>query len=156
MEADRQPAGDRSCQAGAVRGFQWRQVSSASASVPKPIGSPDALRQSLPASPLSDEDSRRPLHVELVSDSSRLAALHGSWNAVVERSSRPSVFLAHEWFEAAWQWRQQTARLYVLCLFRGAGLNAVLPLVLANGEAGSPRTLQFLTCLLYTSPSPRD
>jgi CelD/BcsL family acetyltransferase involved in cellulose biosynthesis len=56
-------------------------------------------------------------------------ALRGAWNALAASAARASVFLQHEWFDAAWQWRQQTARLHLLCLFRERELTAVLPLV---------------------------
>src|SRR5262245_4808036 len=67
--------------------------------------------------------------VQLVSDVAEWMALRDAWNALAASVARASVFLQHEWFDAAWQWRQQTARLHLLCLFRERELTAVLPLV---------------------------
>ena len=66
------------------------------------------------------------------------------------RLRRPSPFLTHEWFDAAWQWRKQDAQLHVLCCMRGQDLVGVLPLLrplprqTSSVEAGDSRTLKFL------------
>ena len=75
------------------------------------------------------------------------AALREGWNALVERSARRSVFLRHEWFDAAWQWAGASSELRVLCAYAGNDLIGVLPLVLQRAPAGAAtaRTLSFLT-----------
>jgi CelD/BcsL family acetyltransferase involved in cellulose biosynthesis len=68
--------------------------------------------------------------VRLVTDPEDFAALRAQWNAVAASSRSDAVFSSHEWFTAAWQWRQRTARLWLLCLHQSGNLAAVLPLVL--------------------------
>jgi CelD/BcsL family acetyltransferase involved in cellulose biosynthesis len=67
--------------------------------------------------------------VTVISSPTEFMALQTQWNALASRTRRTSVFCRHEWFDAAWQWRQQTARLHLLCYFVGERLAAVLPLV---------------------------
>jgi len=73
------------------------------------------------------------------------AALRADWNALLRGRQRDEVFLTHEWFDAAWQWRQQTADLFVLCLFYRDRLAAALPLVRAKRGGARGRELDFLT-----------
>lgn len=85
--------------------------------------------------------------VRLVTSAADLAALRGPWNEVAANCRGRSLFLAHEWFDAAWQWRQATTRLYVLCYYRAQRLAAVLPLAAqaANARGVAVRELTFLT-----------
>jgi Acetyltransferase (GNAT) domain len=87
------------------------------------------------------------VRVSLVSSAAEFMALRTQWNAVADSVPRNAAFGSHEWFDAAWQWRQQTARLYLLCAFAGRRLAAILPLVLQqNQKHGLPfRELAFLT-----------
>jgi len=57
------------------------------------------------------------IRVHRVSDFSSFQALHDQWNSLVLRHQRPSVFLRHEWFDAAWQWCQNQRQLLVLCIY---------------------------------------
>src|SRR5262245_46583992 len=84
--------------------------------------------------------------VRLISDVSEFDALRGAWRALAD-ASRARIFLQHEWFDAAWQWRHRTARPYLLCMVRGNDLLAVLPLVCeqTSGRATRLRELSFLT-----------
>ena len=56
-------------------------------------------------------------------------ALRPAWNDIAASCHIGRVFASHDWFDAAWQWRQQTSRLYLLCLFDLQSLISVLPLV---------------------------
>jgi CelD/BcsL family acetyltransferase involved in cellulose biosynthesis len=78
---------------------------------------------------------------------SEFAALREPWNALVERSASPSVFLRHEWFSAAWAWRKQSAQLLVLCAYSDDELSGILPLVIeSTSDTGvALRRLEFLT-----------
>lgn len=91
--------------------------------------------------------NRSVVGVRVVSDASAFAALRAPWNAIAASTSRRSVFLQHEWFDAAWQWRQRSAHLQVLCLLHGKDLIAVLPLVREDIATrwGRVRELSFLT-----------
>ena len=85
--------------------------------------------------------------VRLVTSAAEFAELRGPWNEVAATCKSRSVFLAHEWFDAAWQWRQATAQLYLLCYYRSQRLAAVLPLVAqaAKARGVAVRELTFLT-----------
>jgi len=96
-----------------------------------------------PSVPAPGSDSR--LHVRIIVGTDEFDALRGDWNAIVENQDRASVFLSHQWFDAAWQWRRETAQLFIIGVFRGERLTAVLPLVRSYGEGRRQRTLEFLT-----------
>jgi len=91
-------------------------------------------------------ERRSACEVRLVSDPAEFGALRGAWSALAG-ASRARVFLQHEWFDAAWQWRQQTARPYLLCMVSGSDLLAVLPLVCEEtvGRTARLRELSFLS-----------
>lgn len=86
------------------------------------------------------------MELRLVSRPEDFAALHSGWNTLQRRLRRPSPFLTHEWFDAAWQWRKHDAQLHILCCMRGEDLVGVLPLLRQTSsiEAGGSRTLKFL------------
>lgn len=73
------------------------------------------------------------------------AALRADWNALLQGERRDEVFLTHEWFDAAWQWRRDTADLFLLCLYRAGKLTAVLPLVRDRQDGAAGRDLSFLS-----------
>ncbi len=85
--------------------------------------------------------------VRLVSSESAFAELRAPWTELLVRAEISSVFLTHEWFDAAWQWRRTRSRLHLLCLFDAQRLTAVLPLVAQTAKVrGFPvRELSFLT-----------
>jgi CelD/BcsL family acetyltransferase involved in cellulose biosynthesis len=93
---------------------------------------------------MSDSNGAR---VTLISSPSEFMALQTQWNALASHTRRTSVFYRHEWFDAAWQWRQQTARLHLICYFVGERLAAVLPLVVQRiaVRGFTVRELRFLT-----------
>jgi CelD/BcsL family acetyltransferase involved in cellulose biosynthesis len=70
-----------------------------------------------------------------------------AWNALVARSASQSVFLRHEWFDAAWQWAGASSGLQMLCAFSGDELIGVLPMVRQSAPAGTgnARVFAFLT-----------
>lgn len=108
--------------------------------------------------------SDQPSEVRVVSEVDELLALRDAWNRVASRAARQSVFLRHEWFESAWQWRGTSAELYLLCYYLGGELAGVCPLVRDEGDDASRRgrTLQFLTvpdtqlCDLIVAPQHRE
>lgn len=81
-----------------------------------------------------------------LTDYAQFLALRESWNAL---AADRSVFLRHEWFDAAWQWRrlEESARLAILCAYRGARLVGIFPLIArTHRHAGTTRRmLEFLT-----------
>lgn len=104
------------------------------------------------------------LQVQAVCDLDEFAALRPAWNALVARCRNQSVFFSHEWFDAAWQWRRLSARLHLLCLYRGTDLIALFPLVLdqAADRGSRARQLEFLTvpdtqfCDMLTAEADRE
>jgi CelD/BcsL family acetyltransferase involved in cellulose biosynthesis len=75
--------------------------------------------------------------VKLVTEFEDFVTLRAPWNALAAASRSAGLFLSHDWHCAAWQWRQQTARLWLLCFYQSGNLAAVLPLVLEdNGKRG--------------------
>ena len=86
------------------------------------------------------------LRVELVVDEERFAALSVPWNALAQRCTPQSVFLRHEWFAAAWQWRREDAALRIICVYRESTLVGVLPLLALRPGKGNTRCeLELLT-----------
>lgn len=81
-----------------------------------------------------------------VSDYTGFLVLHDAWNGLV---ANHSLFLRHEWFDAAWQWRgrDDAVRLTVLCVFRGKDLVGILPLIARTERAAgmARRVLEFPT-----------
>lgn len=86
------------------------------------------------------------MELRLVSRPEDFAALHAAWNTLQRRLRRPSPFLTHEWFDAAWQWRKQDAQLHILCCMRGQDLVGVLPLLrpASSLRSAASRQLEFL------------
>lgn len=63
-------------------------------------------------------------------------ALRQKWNALVEATPNRSIFLRHEWFEAAWAWRREQAALAILCVWRGSELIGIAPLIASQTKVG--------------------
>lgn len=74
-------------------------------------------------------------------------ALRAQWNDLVERAPQRSIFLRHEWFEAAWAWRREDAALAVLCVWRADRLIGIAPLISTDSKmlAIKLRRLEFLS-----------
>jgi CelD/BcsL family acetyltransferase involved in cellulose biosynthesis len=102
--------------------------------------------------------------VRVVDDDAGFASLRDPWNALAASVPARTVFLTHEWFDAAWQWCRESARLRLLCGYRGEELVAVCPLVLEESGSGARRVraLEFLTvpdtqwCDLIVAPLHRE
>lgn len=96
---------------------------------------------------LADRQSASALTVATVVDESAFDALREAWNTLAASSGANTVFYMHEWFAAAWAWRKQTARLFVLCAYRGSKLCGVLPLIIEPANEGPLRVqrLELLT-----------
>jgi len=79
--------------------------------------------------------------VEIADDHS-FRALAQSWNAAADASDSPSVFLRHEWFDAARAWQDTGARLAIISLRQRDVVDAILPLARPPDH---PRRLELLT-----------
>lgn len=86
------------------------------------------------------------MELRLVTNTDEFVILAPEWDRLVDRLAQRSVFLTHGWFDAAWQWRKQSAQLYILCCFHGTDLLGVLPLVRERGMGSqADGLLEFLT-----------
>jgi CelD/BcsL family acetyltransferase involved in cellulose biosynthesis len=87
------------------------------------------------------------LRCEWVTDEAEFERLRQPWNELTSALERQSMFLRHEWFTAAWQWRKADGTLQLLCVYRGSGLVAVCPLILRRHRkyGAAWRALEFLT-----------
>jgi CelD/BcsL family acetyltransferase involved in cellulose biosynthesis len=82
------------------------------------------------------------LQVQTLTTATEFVALEHEWNALAEIAATPSVFLAHDWFRAAWAWRCRDSELCILAVRRASALVGVLPMI-RGLEA--KRTLALLT-----------
>jgi CelD/BcsL family acetyltransferase involved in cellulose biosynthesis len=104
--------------------------------------------KSRPAVPASERAfAGEPTDVGLVSDDAAFAALERHWNAIAAQRPDLSVFGRHEWFEAAWLWQRESARLHVLTWSAHGQVRALLPMVERDGRGrlGTVRELHLLT-----------
>ena len=70
------------------------------------------------------------------------AALEVPWNDVAAVAVPSSIFHRHEWYRAAWAWRQLDARLALLLATAGGRLVGILPLVQPVPGRGRARRLE--------------
>jgi CelD/BcsL family acetyltransferase involved in cellulose biosynthesis len=102
--------------------------------------------------------------VARVTDWSAFVSLRAEWNALAAECEQPSVFLTHEWFDAAWQWKGRESTLHALCARRSGKLVGALPLVrsMRKSHSGNRRVMEFLTvpdtqlCDLLVVPGERQ
>lgn len=100
------------------------------------------------------------LSVDCLDDEAAFGGLKTEWNALVECSRSRSVFLRHEWFEAAWQWRRSDSVMWILRVHDGSETVALCPFVRRpmRRYAMRLRALEFLTvpdtqlCDILVSP----
>lgn len=69
------------------------------------------------------------LEIQCVHDDRRFEDLAAEWNRLAEQTSANSVFLRHEWFDAAWSWLRGSADLCIVCVRRRNELIGICPLV---------------------------
>lgn len=71
---------------------------------------------------------------------------HRSWNALADQMPDSSVFLRHEWFDAAWQWAREDSELYIIAIRDGDRIIGIAPLIRRRIAARLPYDkLLFLT-----------
>lgn len=73
--------------------------------------------------------------IRVIGDYRSFLNLHESWNALVEKNSHQTVFLNHEWFDAAWQWKKGSDQLRMICAYSDSRLVSVLPLVKSESDS---------------------
>lgn len=74
-------------------------------------------------------------------------ALARGWNHLAELTLPDSVFLRHEWFDAAWQWLKQDSEMAILCVSRHQSLLGICPLILRSTKDYGVRirSLEFMS-----------
>lgn len=81
----------------------------------------------------------------MTSEADFLAA-RDAWNRLADDVTDASVFLRHEWFEAAWQWVRKEAELHLVAVWSDEQLVGVAPLIQVQRPGSTrTRTLKFLT-----------
>jgi CelD/BcsL family acetyltransferase involved in cellulose biosynthesis len=85
--------------------------------------------------------------VTAITSEEEFIAMGDVWNDVVDRVPAATVFLRHEWFEAAWAWRKRNSSLLCLAAYQDGTLIGILPLVITIHARGLyvERRLEFLT-----------
>lgn len=91
-------------------------------------------------------DHRPSLRAEFWQSEAPFLDSGAEWNALCSRIPGASVFLRHEWFDAAWRWCQREAALYVVAFREGERLVGLAPMVVRRvGARLRHRRLTFLT-----------
>lgn len=91
------------------------------------------------------DDAPSAMIVRAVTTTEAFAQLRTDWDALAQRADPRSVFLSHDWFDAAWQWRRLSSSLYILACWSDGELVGVLPLVRPHAPLrGGGRALEFL------------
>src|SRR5207245_2712909 len=85
------------------------------------------------------------LQVASVTRESEFAALKDAWNELAGQSATRSIFLSHDWFEAAWAWRRLDSTLELNVASKAHRPIAILPLIRNRAEGKGPRRLELLT-----------
>lgn len=114
--------------------------------------------------PYQMKPSEHHLSLTRITDEQHFHALKAEWNRLCAESPSNSVFLRHEWFDAAWQWAGREHRLNLLCVYRSGLLIGICPLMLRviRGPFVTRRKLTFLTvpdtqlCDVLSSPADLD
>ena len=69
------------------------------------------------------------LTVVCIKDEKEFYQLKQPWNKLVEKTETKSIFLRHEWYDAAWQWRKLDSHLYIVCIKRNDEFIGICPLL---------------------------
>ena len=70
------------------------------------------------------------VNVTAVTDDAGFAELREQWNALADAAETGTVFLQHEWFDAAWQWLAVDCERLILRVTRADRLVGIWPLVI--------------------------
>ena len=103
------------------------------------------------------------LSVSIVDSGQAFFELADDWNRLVKQCGG-SVFLRHEWFDAAWAWRKEDSNLFIFLAWKGNELVGIFPLVRVEKKERFPRlrSVEFLTvpdtqtCDLIAEPKDRS
>jgi len=85
------------------------------------------------------------LRVTTVTTDAGFESLKTAWKVMASSSAVPSIFLSHEWFDAAWAWRRLDSTLLLHVVRRGESVIGILPLIRSHGPRHRARRLELLT-----------
>ena len=85
------------------------------------------------------------LQVITVSTDLEFAALKDAWGVLERTCTARSVFLTHDWFDAAWTWRRLDSTLLLQVALRDAQVVGILPLVHVQDPRRRTRRVELLT-----------
>ena len=72
---------------------------------------------------------KKDIKVKTVTSDAEFAQLRARWNSLADASQTGTVFLRHEWFDAAWQWLKNEHELLILSVTRAGESIGLWPLV---------------------------
>lgn len=87
----------------------------------------------------------RAIQVDTVTNAKAFAALEERWNELAGRSVPSSLFHRHEWYSAAWAWRQLDSTITLFVAELNGRLAGILPLIRPVQEHTRDRRLELLT-----------
>lgn len=89
----------------------------------------------------------RSLKTSICHDETAFRRLVGDWNRLAEGMKNSSVFLRHEWFDAAWQWAKHDAEMWIVCVADQQQIIGIAPLIrrVNPSRLGRMREICFLT-----------
>jgi CelD/BcsL family acetyltransferase involved in cellulose biosynthesis len=85
------------------------------------------------------------VRIATVTGAAAFVSLEERWNDVAASASASSVFNRHEWYSAAWAWRQLDSTLALLTATTEGRLVGILPLIRPAHLRGRARRLELLT-----------
>lgn len=77
--------------------------------------------------------------VEIVTAPEEFLALHDDWKALATRDPRASIFVQHEWVDAAWAWKAHESTPLILLVRQEGTLKGIVPLVREKKPRGQAR-----------------
>jgi len=76
------------------------------------------------------ENTDNDFHVVCVKTEEGFQNLAADWNRLASLTDGRSVFLRHEWFDAAWQWIKHDCTLQIFCVTKVKDVIGICPLVI--------------------------
>ncbi len=77
--------------------------------------------------------------VETITAREQFLALRDEWKALAALDPRTSIFLQHEWLDAAWAWKAHEGRPILVLVRQGGTLRGAIPLVRERTAWGGTR-----------------
>lgn len=87
------------------------------------------------------------LHVARIDAEAPFLALAEEWRELAASAYAPTLFLSHQWFDAAWQWAKHDSELWLIAVRQNGALVGLCPLLRRHTQYRglTMRKLEFLT-----------